>query len=224
MTNESLALAKEEHTSYTLDQDGLWKKVITELFEPFMLFFARDLYEKLDWSKIPDSLEQEFHRIYLVIEGKRYTDKLMKSKNNASKRYQFKRRLFELILNDQEKNPKEYVNALLYFIDYLMEIPKKMTEKLQKNIKPMIGKETSDMDDTTSPDLPTLKPFLDELREERKELGRVEGKAEGKVEGKSERTIEIAEKMLKKDFSDEEILEVTNLTEKELEAIKDKHS
>ncbi|AXF55919.1 hypothetical protein [Salicibibacter kimchii] len=141
---------------------------------------------------------------YVVLAGI-YT---IKSKNNASKRYQFKRRLFALILKDQEKNATEYVNALLYFIDYLMKIPKEMTEKLQKDIKPVIGKEANDMDKQTYPDPPTLKPIFDELREK------------GKEAGKSERTREIAEKMLKKDFSVEEILEVTNLTEIELEDIK----
>ncbi|QDI92621.1 hypothetical protein EPH95_16730 [Salicibibacter halophilus] len=71
------------------------------------------------------------------------------------------------------------------------------------------------MSDATHPDPPTLKPFLDGLREEGKELGR--------AEGKNERTIEIAVEMLKKDFPVEEILEVTNLSKKKLEAIKDKN-
>ncbi|WP_157404663.1 hypothetical protein [Shouchella shacheensis] len=48
------------------------KKVITELFEPFMLFVAPDLYEKLEWSKKPDSLEQEFQRIFPVKKGTKY--------------------------------------------------------------------------------------------------------------------------------------------------------
>ncbi|QQK79300.1 Rpn family recombination-promoting nuclease/putative transposase [Salicibibacter cibi] len=77
MANETLALVQEKPAQY-LDQDGLWKKVITDLFKPFMLFFAPDLYDKLDWSRMPDSLEQELHRTFPVIEGKRYTDKLMK--------------------------------------------------------------------------------------------------------------------------------------------------
>ncbi|QQK79301.1 hypothetical protein HUG20_04945 [Salicibibacter cibi] len=116
---------------------------------------------------------------------------------------------------------------MLYFIDYLMEIPKEMAEKLQKDIKPMIGKGANDMmDEQTYPDPPTLKPIFDELREEGKELGKAEGRAEGrtegKTEGKSERTIEIAEEMLKKVFSDEEIIEITGLTEKELDEIKDR--
>ncbi|SFD86743.1 hypothetical protein SAMN05216238_10533 [Lentibacillus persicus] len=62
-----------------LDQDGLWKKVITELFEPFVLFFAPDLHPELDWSKQPDSLEQEFHRVFPKKKGTKHTDKLMKA-------------------------------------------------------------------------------------------------------------------------------------------------
>lgn len=71
-------LVKEEKATYQLDQDGLWKKIITDMFEPFMLFFAPDLYEKLDWSKTPDSLEQELYRVFPVKKGTKYTDKLMK--------------------------------------------------------------------------------------------------------------------------------------------------
>src|SRR5699024_10477787 len=50
----------------------------TDLLEPFVLFFAPALYEQLDWSRQPESLEQELRRAYPEQKGKRYTDKLMK--------------------------------------------------------------------------------------------------------------------------------------------------
>ena len=46
------ALIREKTSKYNasnVDQDGLWKKIITELFEEFMLFFLPDLYEKIDF-------------------------------------------------------------------------------------------------------------------------------------------------------------------------------
>ncbi|GIN56990.1 hypothetical protein J8TS2_13090 [Lederbergia ruris] len=73
------------------------------------------------------------------------------------------------------------------------------------------------MERTMHPVPPTLKPFIDEWREEGKKLGIAKGKAEGKAEGKKE----IAMAMLKKGFSFKEIMEFTNLTEKELEDLKD---
>ncbi|QQK75331.1 Rpn family recombination-promoting nuclease/putative transposase [Salicibibacter cibarius] len=289
-----------------------------------MLFFAPDLYEEMDWSKTPDSLEQELHRIFPKWKkGTKYTDKLMKvplksskeqwvlvhvevqadedndfskrmfqyfyrifdkynkniyaialladptytfkptayeyqfhgthltyaynaykfldqdeekllqsdnpfayvvlagiymqkSRNDADKRYQFKRRLFELLLQDPEKNAREYVHSLLYFIDYVLQIPEDMSKKLQEEVKPMIGKEANDMDKTKHPDPPTLKPLLDELRQEGKELGRREGIAEGQ----RERTKEIAVAMLKEGIPIESIMKVTGLNDEELSEIK----
>ncbi|MCJ7842431.1 hypothetical protein MUB24_16305 [Lederbergia sp. NSJ-179] len=300
------SIVLEEPAPY-LDNDGLWKKVITDLFEPFVLFFSPDLYEKLDWSKKPDSLEQEFHRAIPKKKGTKYTDKLMKvhlkngkeqwllvhvevqgykdedfpermfqyfyrifdkydrkiyaialladpdhsfkptiykyhfhgtdltysyntyklleqdeeellqsdnpfahavlagiymlkTRNNASKRYQFKRRLLEFLLQDPRKNSQEYIQSLFHFIDYLLEVPEEMTRELQKDIEPMIEKEASYMDKTMYPDPPTLKPFIDKWRKEGKK--------------------EIAVAMLKKGFSSKEIIELTSLTEKELDEIK----
>ncbi|WP_243459369.1 hypothetical protein [Metabacillus bambusae] len=42
-----------------IDYDGLWKKLIYELFEEFILYFAADLYEEIDFLKEPEFLQQE---------------------------------------------------------------------------------------------------------------------------------------------------------------------
>lgn len=42
-----------------IDYDGLWKKLIFELFEEFVLFFAADLYEEIDFLKEPEFLQRE---------------------------------------------------------------------------------------------------------------------------------------------------------------------
>jgi predicted transposase/invertase (TIGR01784 family) len=59
--------------------DLLWKDVISELFEEFLLFFSPDLSEKIDFTKTPQFLEQELQKIYPESESsKRIADKLVK--------------------------------------------------------------------------------------------------------------------------------------------------
>ena len=61
------------------DYDRLWKEIVTELFEEFLLFFAPDLFEKVDFSKPPISLEQELHKIFPKAKTiNRKSDKLIK--------------------------------------------------------------------------------------------------------------------------------------------------
>ncbi|MDR2855354.1 MAG: hypothetical protein LBV40_04275 [Methanomicrobiales archaeon] len=52
--------------------------------------------------------------------------------------------------------------------------------------------------------------------------GRVEGRAEGRAEGITEGRAEIARKLLKQDRLIEEIIEITDLTREEIEALKEK--
>ncbi len=60
------------------DYDRLWKEIITELFEEFLLFFSPDLYEQVDFSTSPISLEQELHKISPKAKSKnRRSDKLI---------------------------------------------------------------------------------------------------------------------------------------------------
>ena len=67
-----------EHTQQT-DYDGLWKKVISELFEEFVLLIDPDLYEVIDFKKGHSLLEQEFHQQAMDSkEGKKYVDKIVK--------------------------------------------------------------------------------------------------------------------------------------------------
>ncbi|WP_382400845.1 hypothetical protein [Lentibacillus salinarum] len=131
---------------------------------------------------------------------------MLKSRNNASKRYQFKRRLFELLLKGKKVKNRDYVDSLLYFIDYLMEVPDGMDEELQEDIKPMIEKEGNHMAGTGLSNAPTFKPIFDELREK----------------ARKENSKEIALAMLRKEFKTEDILKVTGLTEEEMEDIKAK--
>ncbi len=62
-----------------VDQDGLWKKVIGELFEEFLLFFVPDFHEHIDFTKEPDFLQQElFQEVVDKKKGRRMADQIVK--------------------------------------------------------------------------------------------------------------------------------------------------
>lgn len=71
--------SKPYHESQFPDYDALWKEVIEEFFEEFLLFFAPDVYEVVDFSKGYEFLEQELRTLFPDAEAeKKYTDKLAK--------------------------------------------------------------------------------------------------------------------------------------------------
>ena len=76
------ALVFEKPVNYgeeVVNQDGLWKKVIGDLFEDFLLFFAPELHEAVDFSKAPDFLQQElFKEILDGKKGTNYADQIVK--------------------------------------------------------------------------------------------------------------------------------------------------
>ncbi|MEK5038033.1 Rpn family recombination-promoting nuclease/putative transposase [Sporosarcina sp. FSL K6-3457] len=80
---------REEKTQYdgnSVDQDGLWKKVIGELFEEFLLFFAPELHTRVDFSVEPDFLDKElFQEIVDKKKGRRFADRLAKVHLNDGK-------------------------------------------------------------------------------------------------------------------------------------------
>lgn len=67
------------YATKAIDQDGLWKKIINELFEDFLIFFVPDLWEQIDFSQEPDFLQQElFQEIIDQKKGRRYADQVVK--------------------------------------------------------------------------------------------------------------------------------------------------
>ena len=77
------ALVREEQAEYTanraVDQDGLWKKVIGDLFEDFLLFFAPELHKHIDFGIEPDFLDKElFQEVMDKQKGRRFADQLVK--------------------------------------------------------------------------------------------------------------------------------------------------
>lgn len=62
-----------------VNQDGLWKKVIGDLFEDFLLFFAPELHGAVDFSRAPNFLQQElFQEILDKKKGTNYADQIVK--------------------------------------------------------------------------------------------------------------------------------------------------
>ncbi|WP_052738001.1 hypothetical protein [Bacillus sp. SA1-12] len=71
--------SREAHDYSVMDFDGLWKKLIYELFEEFVLYFAADLYKEIDFLKEPEFLQQElFQEIIQEKMGRQVTDQIVK--------------------------------------------------------------------------------------------------------------------------------------------------
>lgn len=138
---------------------------------------------------------------------------MINSKNDVNQRYQFKRRLFELVLSDERKDVggfRDNIRSLLYFIDFLLEIPEEMTQQLQRELIPLSEKEASQMSQAmNSEPSPTLKGMFEMKKEE------------GKIEGKIESSKEIVTAMIKEGLTFELISKVTGLGIKEIVEIKD---
>ncbi|MGM7721406.1 hypothetical protein [Metabacillus sp. Hm71] len=310
-------LEKPQHYG-VIDYDGLWKKLIYELFEEFVLFFAADLYEEIDFLKEPEFLQQELFQefiqekkgrqvadqivkvflksgeekwvlIHIEVQGDRESDfskrmfryyyrifdkydqdivaialltddsksflpnqyhrsyqgteltykynmykfhdqdenELLQSsnpfaiavpagkfanetKNDAEKRYRFKHKFIRLVLQMNEYQPKEqriYLSALIYFINYLLQIPEELTEKLKNEI--ILSKEEIEM---VYLDRKNLPPTFGELIKLEREEGLQKGLKEGLEKGRRR----VAKNMLKEGFAIEMIARLTELSEEEV--------
>jgi len=59
--------------------DEIWKDAVENLFPYFLLFFAPDLYEEVDFERGYDFLDKELSQIAIEAkEGRKYVDKLVK--------------------------------------------------------------------------------------------------------------------------------------------------
>ena len=63
----------------TANYDEPWKEALTEYFEAFLHLFFPEVYQLIDWTKVPESLEKELKRITASAKTKkRFADKLYK--------------------------------------------------------------------------------------------------------------------------------------------------
>ncbi len=305
-----------------VDYDGLWKKLIYELFEEFILFFAVDLYEAIDFSKEPEFLQQElFQEIIQEKKGRQIADQIVKvflnngiekwllihievqgdrdldfskrmfryyyrifdkydrdiiaialladasnsfrpnmyqratfgttltyeyntykfsdqkedqllrsdnpfafavlagkyaneAKDDTNRRYQFKVKLMRFILQNKDFPYEErhlYISALIYFIDYLLQIPQELTEKLRKEV--ILTEEDKTM---LYLDRNNLPPTWNEVEKMIREEGIEKGISQGIEQGLERKQREIAKKMLQEGYSIREIEKMTDLSEGEI--------
>ncbi|MEG0473959.1 MAG: hypothetical protein RR588_16650, partial [Solibacillus sp.] len=270
-----------------LNQDDLWKKVIADLFEDFLLFFLPEFHAEVDFSKPIDFLQQEFFKeIIEERKGRKMADQIAKVQlKNGEEQWvlvhtevqtdddaDFPQRMFEYYYrifdrygkkivaialftkpsrkssneynyvyfgtelsytfnkyeiadfdeNELKESPKlfskallasiymnrsnkkmsmrsEYKRALLrellalktidrtemtalfYFVDYLLKLPKEMSEQLQYEIRAEIREEEEIMLESFKGDLPpTLAGILEIERQEGIELGREQAREQAR--------------------------------------------
>lgn len=126
---EMIAFVHEQEKAYQkkqVDQDGLWKKIIGELFEEFLLFFIPELHAEVDFSIAPEFLDKElFQEVVDEKKGRRYADRLAKIrlKNGqekwvlihvevqSSREVEFPKRMFQYFYRIYDRH-KEKIVAL----------------------------------------------------------------------------------------------------------------
>ncbi|MDB9374714.1 Rpn family recombination-promoting nuclease/putative transposase [Nodularia sphaerocarpa] len=64
-------------TEITANYDETWKEVIGDYFDSFLSFFYPEIYQQIDWTKKPISLDKELEQITASADSKtRHADKL----------------------------------------------------------------------------------------------------------------------------------------------------
>ncbi|GAX34900.1 Rpn family recombination-promoting nuclease/putative transposase [Nodularia sp. NIES-3585] len=64
-------------TEITANYDETWKEVIGDYFDSFLTFFYPEIYQQIDWTKNPISLDKELEQITASADSKtRHADKL----------------------------------------------------------------------------------------------------------------------------------------------------
>lgn len=124
----------------------------------------------------------------------------LKSKGKDNLRYNFKKRLFKLLLDRGYSRRKIY--NIFEFLDGILFLPRNLELRFRDTIKETIGG-----DEIISKELTNLY-----------QVGKSEGKLEGKMEGK----VEVAKKLLEKNMDIVEIMEVTELSEEQIKLIKER--
>lgn len=308
-----------------VDQDGLWKKVIEELFEDFLQFFMPELYDDVDFTHEVEFLDKELYQeVVDEKKGRRHADQLVKvqlknggqqwilvhvevqssketafskrmfqyfyriydrheekvvtlaihtsrenigemkyfeynyfgtalhysynnyrtedyldtelersdnifsgvvlaakamhkTKGKIEERYHFKRKLMrELIRSKKYSRPA--IVATIYFIDYLLQLPKEETRKLGQEIGPEIRKERGIMELYNEENAP---PTVYNSFAEQLDRGFARGIEQGLEQGISLEKQNIAKKLFSEKMPLEMIAHVTDLSMDELKAIQE---
>ena len=49
--------------SFTANYDESWKEALNEYFDDFLFFFFPEIYQQIDWTILPQSLDKELQQI-----------------------------------------------------------------------------------------------------------------------------------------------------------------
>lgn len=192
-------------------------------------FFGTTVDYKYNMYRFQEHTIQELEKLpnpfaAVVIAGK-YA---IMYKNDMDKRYHFKRKLMIKILESyplQQERSRTYITTLFYFIDYLLQTPKELEEELRIDLSEYIYKEGGQQMHAEKEVLsPTLAGVLKMIEKEEikkaEKRGKEQGIEQGKSVGNKEAKVIFAKRLIKEDFHDEKIAELTGLALPEVVKIK----
>ncbi|WP_339237112.1 Rpn family recombination-promoting nuclease/putative transposase [Oceanobacillus sp. FSL W7-1281] len=196
-------------------------------------FYGKDK-EKLKKSDNPFALA--------VLAGIYVSENSGRTEKDDEKRFQFKQQLISMAL-EKYSHRDTYLSALLYFIDYILQVPAELQEKLYESL-PIAENEKEEgkiMGMEKLRDTPTFGRLFREIEEEATkkglekgmkqgmkqgiEKGRQEGVEVGKEQGIKQGRVEaernFATKLLERNYSDEEITQLTSLNMEEVKMLRE---
>jgi hypothetical protein len=130
-----------------VSQDDLWKAVIEDLFEDFVLFFVPALYTEIDFSKQYSFLDKELSKISIKSKnGKKIPDKLVRVHLKSGKEQwilihievqgyediDFSERMFKYFYRIYDKSFKNILSLVKRFYLKAMVIAKSGIKKQRK--------------------------------------------------------------------------------------------
>lgn len=171
------------------------------------------IYKFMDQKEV--ELLQSINPFAIAVLAGKYANE---AKNDVEKRYRFKRKLIRLILekmNLPQPEQRIFISTLIYFIDYLLQLPHELSQKLKDEI--ILSKEVKNMWHLDRKNLP---PTLAEWEVIFKEEGKEEGIEKGIEKGEKKKALEIAVEMLKDNEPIEKIIKYSKLSKEEILKIK----
>ncbi|WP_026909193.1 hypothetical protein [Paucisalibacillus globulus] len=142
------------------------------------------------------------------------------AKGNDLKKYTFKRNLMIQALKrftPEKEKSRQYLSALFHFIDYVIQTPETLEQRLKDDIKEYI-KEAIKVNIEKVKISPTWECVLEDLEKEWSKEALLKGRAEGKLEA----SYEFSRKLLQGNYPVDEIIKLTGLTMQDIQSLKDK--
>ncbi|MGA6580808.1 Rpn family recombination-promoting nuclease/putative transposase, partial [Providencia sp. NPDC089923] len=145
---------------------------------------------------------------------------LNKTKNNVSQRTLLKEQLLKEITRIQGIDATE-MEALFYFTDYLLTLPKEFTQKINQEILQFIRKEDVRMESIRRDDLsPTLAYVYEKIYEDGLEKGVSQGIERGIEQGIEQKTYQVVINLIKNGFEDEVIANLAEISIEQVQEIR----